>query len=132
LVPVVVTDIGGLLKKYNDDNQICVCSFSMAEDAVNAAIKVGSLQSSNNCITENLALIGADGYEPSSFTVLTQQYVRMKQTYGGKVVPGVFDTAAAQHLVHSYGGMAQRVALIAQVRSSLISKTVLYITLLPL
>ncbi|CAM6098082.1 unnamed protein product [Calypogeia fissa] len=87
---------------------------SMAEDAVNAAIKAGSLQPSNACITENLALIGADGYEPSSFTVLTQQYVRMKQTYGGKLVPGVFDTAAAKYLVHSYGGMAQRVAIIAQ------------------
>jgi glycerol-3-phosphate dehydrogenase len=101
----------------------------MAEDAVNAAIKVGSLQSSNDCITQNLALIGADGYEPSSFTVLTQQYVRMKQTYGGKVVPGAFDTAAAQHLVHSYGGMAQRVALIAQVRILLLSSSVSNTTL---
>ncbi|KAL2645218.1 hypothetical protein R1flu_012805 [Riccia fluitans] len=87
---------------------------SMAEDAVNAAIRVGNLQPQSGCVTEHLALIGAEGFEPSSFTILTQQYVRMKRTHGGKIVPGVFDTAAAKHLVHSYGGMAQRVALIAQ------------------
>ncbi|BBN03834.1 glycerol-3-phosphate dehydrogenase [Marchantia polymorpha subsp. ruderalis] len=87
---------------------------SMAEDAVDAAIQVGKLQPQRGCVTEHLALIGADGFDPSYFTILTQQYVRMKRTHGGKIVPGAFDTAAAKHLVHSYGGMAQRVALIAQ------------------
>ncbi|CAM6015912.1 unnamed protein product [Sphagnum balticum] len=61
---------------------------SMAEDAVNVAIKSGSLQPTNGCIT--------------------------RRAYGGKIVPGPMDTAAAKHLVRTYGGLAPRVALIAQ------------------
>lgn len=87
----------------------------MAEDAVNAAIKSGKLSPSNECITSNLRLIGGDGWEPSFFTVLAQQYVRVKKTYGGKAVPGVMDTAVAKHLSHAYGTLAERVATIAQV-----------------
>lgn len=87
----------------------------MAEDAVDAAIKSGKLSPTNGCLTQNLRLIGGDGWEPSSFTVLAQQYVRMKRTYGGKVVPGVMDTTAAKHLSHAYGTLAERVAAIAQV-----------------
>lgn len=87
----------------------------MAEDAVNEAIKSGKLSPSNECITRNLRLTGGDGWEPSFFTVLSQQYVRMKKSYGGKVVPGVMDTAAAKHLSHAYGTLAERVATIAQV-----------------
>lgn len=41
--------------------------------------------------------------------------MRMKVTYKGKVVPGVMDTAAAKHLSHAYGTLAERVAAIAQV-----------------
>ncbi|CAL5363445.1 unnamed protein product [Camellia sinensis] len=67
---------------------------SMAEDAVDTAIK--------------------SGYDPASFTVLAQQYVCMKQSYSGKVVPGVMDTATAKHLSHAYGTLAERVAGIAQ------------------
>lgn len=87
----------------------------MAEDAVNAAIKSGKLSPTNECITHDLRIVGGDGWEPSSFTVLAQQYVRMKRTYGGKFVPGVMDTAAAKHLSHAYGMLAERVAAIAQV-----------------
>lgn len=87
----------------------------MAEDAVNAAIKSGKLSPTGNCLTQNLRLIGGDGWDPASFTVLAQQYVRMKKTHGGKVVPGVMDTAAAKHLSHAYGTLAERVAAIAQV-----------------
>lgn len=90
----------------------------MAEDAVDAAIKSGKLSPTNKCMTYNLKLIGADGWDPASFTVLAQQYVRMKWSYGGKVVPGVMDTAAAKHLSHAYGTFAERVAAIAQVYSS--------------
>lgn len=86
----------------------------MAEDAVDTAIKSGKISPTNGCLTQNLRLIGGDGWEPSSFTVLAQQYVRMK-TVGGKVVPGVMDTAAAKHLSHAYGTWAERVAAIAQV-----------------
>lgn len=89
---------------------------SMAEDAVDTAVKTGKLAPANGCLTENLPLVGAEGWDPASFTVLAQQFVRMKRSYGGKIVPGAMDTAAAKHLVHSYGGLAPRVALIGQVR----------------
>ncbi|WCJ19272.1 Glycerol-3-phosphate dehydrogenase SDP6 mitochondrial [Euphorbia peplus] len=102
--PGLVTITGGKWTTYR----------SMAEDAVNAAIKSGKLNPANECITHNLRLVGGDGWEPSSFTVVAQQYVRMKKTYGGKNVPGVMDTAAAKHLSHAYGIMAERVAAIAQ------------------
>lgn len=90
----------------------------MAEDAVNAAIKSGKLSPSNECVTDKLKIIGGDGWDPASFTVLAQQYVRMKKSYGGKVVPGVMDTTSAKHLSHAYGSLAERVAVIAQVRLS--------------
>lgn len=48
--------------------------------------------------------VGADGWDPASFTVLAQQYMRMKRTHNGKVVPGVMDSAAAKHLSHVYNG----------------------------
>ncbi|XP_022765447.1 glycerol-3-phosphate dehydrogenase SDP6, mitochondrial-like [Durio zibethinus] len=102
--PGLVTITGGKWTTYR----------SMAEDAVNAAIKSGKLSPGNECITSNLRLIGGDGWEPSFFTVLAQQYVRMKKSYGGKVVPGLMDTAAAKHLSHAYGTLAERVATIAQ------------------
>lgn len=73
-----------------------------------------------------LPLVGADGWAPSSFTELAQHYLRMKRSYGGKIVPGAMDSAAAKHLVGSYGGLAPRVALIAQVCS-----TFLFFILLP-
>ncbi|XP_030932169.1 glycerol-3-phosphate dehydrogenase SDP6, mitochondrial [Quercus lobata] len=102
--PGLVTITGGKWTTYR----------SMAEDAVNAAIKSGKLSPTSKCITQYLCIIGGDGWDPSSFTVLAQQYVRMKKTFSGKVVPGVMDTAVAKHLSHAYGTMAERVAAIAQ------------------
>ncbi|KAF3616203.1 glycerol-3-phosphate dehydrogenase SDP6, mitochondrial isoform X2 [Capsicum chacoense] len=102
--PGLVTITGGKWTTYR----------SMAEDAVDAAIKSGKLSPANKCLTYNLQLIGADGWDPSSFTVLAQQYVRMKRSHAGKVVPGAMDTAAAKHLSHAYGVLAERVAAIAQ------------------
>ncbi|KAJ7559810.1 hypothetical protein O6H91_04G102400 [Diphasiastrum complanatum] len=87
---------------------------SMAEDAVDAAIKFGGLAPPNSCITKDLPLIGGEDWDPSFFTILTQQFVRMKSSYGKKIVPGVMDTLAAKHLAHAYGSMSLRVALIAQ------------------
>lgn len=87
----------------------------MAEDAVNAAVKSGKLSPTSKCITQDLRILGGDGWDPSSFTVLAQQYVRMKKTFSGKIVPGVMDTAVAKHLSRAYGTMAERVAAIAQV-----------------
>ncbi|KAL0900474.1 hypothetical protein Bca101_084435 [Brassica carinata] len=102
--PGLVTITGGKWTTYR----------SMAEDAVDAAIKSGKLSPTNGCVTQKLQILGSHGWEPSSFTALAQQYVRMKKTYGGKVVPGAMDTAAAKHLSHAYGSMADRVATIAQ------------------
>ncbi|CAF1935650.1 unnamed protein product [Brassica napus] len=102
--PGLVTITGGKWTTYR----------SMAEDAVDAAIKSGKLSPTNECVTQKLQILGSHGWEPSSFTALAQQYVRMKKTYGGKVVPGAMDTAAAKHLSHAYGSMADRVAIIAQ------------------
>lgn len=87
----------------------------MAEDAVNAAIQSGQLKPANECLTSYLRLVGGEGWDPASFTVLAQQYVRMKRTSGGKVVPGAMDTTAAKHLSRAYGTFAERVATIAQV-----------------
>lgn len=89
--------------------------FSMAEDAVDAAIKSGKLNPINECLTQKLRIVGGEGWDPASFTVLAQQYIRMKKSHSGKVVPGVMDTAAAKHLSHAYGTMAEKVAIIAQV-----------------
>ncbi|VFQ92467.1 unnamed protein product [Cuscuta campestris] len=102
--PGLVTITGGKWTTYR----------SMAEDAVDAAIKSGKLAASSKCLTYKLQLIGSDGWDPASFTILAQQYVRMKRSHGGKVVPGVMDTSAAKHLSHAYGSLAQRVAAIAQ------------------
>lgn len=102
--PGLVTITGGKWTTYR----------SMAEDAVNTAIKSGNLSPTSSCVTHNLPLIGGDGWDPASFTVLAQQYVRMKKTHSGKVVPGVMDTAVAKHLSHAYGTLAEKVATIAQ------------------
>ncbi|CAO2817561.1 unnamed protein product [Amaranthus hypochondriacus] len=102
--PGLVTITGGKWTTYR----------SMAEDAVDAAIKSGKLQPTNECMTHNLTLTGGYGWDPSMFTVISQQYVRMKKTRDGKVVPGLMDTAVAKHLSQAYGSLAERVASIAQ------------------
>ncbi|XP_077225861.1 FAD-dependent oxidoreductase family protein [Tasmannia lanceolata] len=102
--PGLVTITGGKWTTYR----------SMAEDAVDAAIKSGKLNPSNGCVTNGLRIVGGDGWDPASFTVLAQQYIRMKKTHAGKVVPGVMDSAVAKHLSRSYGTLAERVATIAQ------------------
>ncbi|XP_020584931.1 glycerol-3-phosphate dehydrogenase SDP6, mitochondrial isoform X2 [Phalaenopsis equestris] len=87
---------------------------SMAEDAVNAAVRSGELSPSNGCVTENLCIVGGDGWEPASFTTLAQNFTRMKRTHNGKIIPGVMDSAVSKHLSHAYGTSAERVAMIAQ------------------
>ena len=96
--------------------RLTILSFSMAEDAVNAAIKSGKLKPSSGCVTNSLRIVGGEGWHPASFTVLAQQFVRMKKSHGGKVVPGIMDSAAAKHLAHAYGTLGERVAMIAQVK----------------
>lgn len=87
----------------------------MAEDAVDAAIKSGKLKAQNGCVTDQLRIVGAYGWDRASFTVLAQNYIRMKQTKG-KVIPGAMDTAISKHLSHAYGSASEHVAAIAQVR----------------
>lgn len=103
-VPGLVTITGGKWTTYR----------GMAEDAVDAAIKSGKLNPNNKSLTSSLQLVGADGWESASFTILAQQYVRNKVSYGGKIVQGIMDTAVAKHLSHAYGALAERVATIAQ------------------
>ena len=86
---------------------------SMAEDAVNAAIKVGKLSPSNDCVTAHLKIVGGDQWDPVSFTELAQQYVHMKKTHSGKIFPGKMDTVVSKHLAHAYSYMVETVALIA-------------------
>ncbi|XP_042476344.1 glycerol-3-phosphate dehydrogenase SDP6, mitochondrial-like [Macadamia integrifolia] len=102
--PGLITITGGKWTTYR----------SMAEDAVDAAVKSGKLSPTNGCVTNHLKIVGGDGWNRAFFTVLAQQYVRMKKTYGGKVVPGAMDSAIAKHLAHSYGTLAPKVAAIAQ------------------
>lgn len=102
--PGLVTITGGKWTTYR----------SMAEDAVDAAIKSGKLSPTNECLTQKLHIVGGEGWDPAFFTVLAQQYIRMKKSYRGKVVPGVMDTALAKHLSHAYGTKAEQVASIAQ------------------
>ncbi|GMN51005.1 hypothetical protein TIFTF001_020163 [Ficus carica] len=102
--PGLVTITGGKWTTYR----------SMAEDAVDAAIKSGKLSPTNECLTQKLHIVGGEGWNPAFFTVLAQQYIRMKKSYRGKVVPGVMDTALAKHLSHAYGSKAEQVASIAQ------------------
>ncbi|RWR91579.1 glycerol-3-phosphate dehydrogenase SDP6, mitochondrial-like protein [Cinnamomum micranthum f. kanehirae] len=102
--PGLITITGGKWTTYR----------SMAEDAVNAAIKSGKLKPSSGCVTNSLCIVGGEGWHPASFTVLAQQFVRMKKSHGGKVVPGIMDSAAAKHLAHAYGTLGERVAMIAQ------------------
>uniref|UniRef100_A0ACD5YAG4 Uncharacterized protein n=1 Tax=Avena sativa TaxID=4498 RepID=A0ACD5YAG4_AVESA len=102
--PGLITITGGKWTTYR----------SMAEDAVNAAIRSGNLQPANGCVTDHLHIVGGYGWDPASFTVLAQNYKRMKKTYGGKVIPGAMDSAVSKHLSHAYGTLAERVATIAQ------------------
>ena len=108
---VVSTDLSGLVTITGGKWTIYR---SMAEDAVNAAIKVGKLSPSNDCVTAHLKIVGGDQWDPVSFIEYAQQYVRMKKTHSGKIVPGKMDTAIAKHLAHAYGYMAKRIALIVQ------------------
>ncbi|XP_074302383.1 glycerol-3-phosphate dehydrogenase SDP6, mitochondrial-like isoform X2 [Silene latifolia] len=102
--PGLVTITGGKWTTYR----------SMAEDAVDVAIKSGALSPANKCMTDNLILSGGYGWHPAYFTIIAQQYVRMKKTYGGEVVPGIMDTSVAKHLSQAYGTLCERVASIAQ------------------
>ncbi|GJN36864.1 hypothetical protein PR202_gb25763 [Eleusine coracana subsp. coracana] len=56
--PGLITITGGKWTTYR----------SMAEDAVNAAVRSGNLKPDNGCVTDNLHIIGGYGWDPASFT----------------------------------------------------------------
>jgi len=85
----------------------------MAQDAVDKAVEVASLES-KPCITKTVPMIGADKWEPAFFTVITQNFRRQKTTRDGDVVQAKFPSDVAQHLSHSYGTRSLKVAQLAQ------------------
>uniref|UniRef100_A0ACB8G166 Glycerol-3-phosphate dehydrogenase n=1 Tax=Sphaerodactylus townsendi TaxID=933632 RepID=A0ACB8G166_9SAUR len=73
---------------------------SMAQDAVDAVVKAHNLPA-NPCKTVGLFLQGADGWSPTL-------YIRLVQDYG-------LENEVAQHLAATYGDKAFEVAKLAQV-----------------
>ncbi|XP_053139203.1 glycerol-3-phosphate dehydrogenase, mitochondrial isoform X2 [Hemicordylus capensis] len=73
---------------------------SMAQDTIDAAIKAHGLQA-GSCKTVGLFLQGAEGWSPTL-------YIRLVQDYG-------LECEVAQHLANTYGGKALEVAKLAQV-----------------
>ncbi|KAI8881876.1 DAO-domain-containing protein [Backusella circina FSU 941] len=71
---------------------------AMAEETVDKAIEVFDLKPTSKCNTEKTMLIGAEGYNPTMF-------IRLVQEFG-------MDTEVAQHLAQSYGNRAWAVASI--------------------
>ncbi|XP_077176120.1 glycerol-3-phosphate dehydrogenase, mitochondrial isoform X1 [Paroedura picta] len=86
----VVTIAGGKWTTYR----------SMAEDTINAAVKAHNLRA-DECKTIRLVLQGADGWSPTL-------YIRLVQDYG-------LESEVAQHLASTYGDKAFEVAKLAQV-----------------
>ncbi|XP_068646057.1 glycerol-3-phosphate dehydrogenase SDP6, mitochondrial-like [Aristolochia californica] len=87
---------------------------SMAEDATNAAIKQGKLNPSNGCVTDQLPVIGAYGWNLSFYAELAQSYGYTRRTSEGNMVAGTIDTITAKYLTSAYGSMAKHVAAITQ------------------
>jgi glycerol-3-phosphate dehydrogenase len=67
----------------------------MAEDAVDLAVKVGSLKQASPCVTRGLSLTGATGWHPALFAELAQSHA--------------LDIHTAKHLAHAYGDRARAV-----------------------
>ncbi|XP_068640408.1 glycerol-3-phosphate dehydrogenase SDP6, mitochondrial-like [Aristolochia californica] len=86
---------------------------SMAEDATNTAIKHGKLNPSNGCVTTDLPVTGAYGWDPSFYAELAQSYGYLR-TNDGHMIGRTIDTNTAKHLTSAYGSMAKQVAAIAQ------------------
>eukprot|EP01121_Diplochlamys_sp_Union-15-3_P003823 TRINITY_DN1375_c0_g4_i2.p1 TRINITY_DN1375_c0_g4~~TRINITY_DN1375_c0_g4_i2.p1 ORF type:complete len:304 (+),score=37.20 TRINITY_DN1375_c0_g4_i2:60-971(+) len=85
----------------------------MAKDTVDMAIKLGKLKPKNDCITANIRLIGSNGYTPSLFCELAQNYYRLKHQRHFYNKANISQDIA-QHLSHAYGVRAFLVCEIAQ------------------
>jgi glycerol-3-phosphate dehydrogenase len=67
----------------------------MAEDAVDRAIEVGELKPLNKCVTNNLPIMGADGYSVDLTLKLEEEYQLPRDI--------------AYYLAHSYGSRARMI-----------------------
>ncbi|KAG8968867.1 mitochondrial glycerol-3-phosphate dehydrogenase [Tulasnella sp. 419] len=73
---------------------------AMAEEAVDEAVKVFGLKPTSGCVTNDVKLLGSDGWSPN-------MYIRLVQSFG-------VDTEVAQHLSQSYGDRAWTVLSYAE------------------
>eukprot|EP00127_Corallochytrium_limacisporum_P003272 Clim_evm121s147 gene=Clim_evmTU121s147 len=73
---------------------------AMAADAVNAAVKSAGLTHAKPSRTEGLMLVGGEGWEPTNFIALIQEYG--------------LDMEVAKHLSREYGTLAFEVASMAK------------------
>jgi len=88
---------------------------SMAQNVVDKAIEVGSLKPLRGCQTKHLKLLGAENWDESFFAVIAQNYRRMKTSkvdHSKSLVR--ISSDIANHLSHSYGIRAERVAMLAE------------------
>lgn len=67
----------------------------MAEDAVNTAIERGHLKTKNNCLTEEIKLVGSENYNPQMHFNLSSEFKLTPET--------------GQHLSYYYGDHAEDV-----------------------
>jgi len=88
----------------------------MAQDAVDKAIVVGGFKDVKKCRTHRYPLVGGQNWDQAFFTVIAQDYMRMKTSKRSSNQKGLvrISTDMAQHLSRSYGNRARRVAQIAQ------------------
>eukprot|EP01114_Cavostelium_apophysatum_P010837 TRINITY_DN2496_c0_g1_i2.p1 TRINITY_DN2496_c0_g1~~TRINITY_DN2496_c0_g1_i2.p1 ORF type:complete len:457 (+),score=84.99 TRINITY_DN2496_c0_g1_i2:3-1373(+) len=87
----------------------------MAEDAVDKAVEVGKLKTTRRCQTRRVQLIGAENWEPAFFTLIAQNFKRMKKMkYSDDTALVGISTDIAQNLSNSYGTRALHVAEIAE------------------
>jgi len=86
---------------------------SMSQEAVDKVIEVGKLHKAGPCKTDKTMLIGAGGWDNSTFMKLAQKYKRVKQG-NGKFSNAPLNTDIAQHLSHSYGIRSYLVCELAQ------------------
>jgi len=79
----------------------------MAEQGVDRAILEGGLSPERKCQTNNLRVVGGDGYHIALHTEVAQEYTVPHR-------PGAIDTRVAKHLTSAYGDRAKVVTRIAE------------------
>lgn len=77
----------------------------MAQDTVDTVVKVGELKHAKKCQTQRFALVGGENWDKSFFTIIAQDYMRMKTSKRSANQKGLVRISSdiAQHLSRSYG-----------------------------